>query len=168
MRKQLFSLLPSPAVSRNFVVAGICCLLAASAYADWYYRVMKVICDGETLRVIDYSAPNEIGEARSKESDAIDVDQLSTWKRTSNDLNVPDKPKPYVNVCAIPWGKYRVTLTNAGGGYSAPYPVVNVVEISDPSAPKSLITDLHLNHIARSRYEIVFSRQHPNGKVVEE
>jgi hypothetical protein len=144
------------------------CVLATPAHADWYYYVMKVVCDRSEIKIINYSAYNEIGEARGKESDAIDVDKLSTWKHTSDDLNVPDKPKPYVKVCKIPAGKYRVTLTNAGGGYSAPYPVVNVVEISNPKVPTPLIADLALDNAVKNRYEIVFSTQHPKGQIIDE
>lgn len=150
------------------LLAAISCLLTASAHADWYYRVMKVVCTRSAISIIDYSAFNEIGEARGMESDAIDVDKLSTWKHTSNDLNVPDKPKPYVKVCKIPAGKYRVTLTNAGGGYSAPYAVVNVVEISNPKVPIRLITELHLDQVVKSRYEIVFSTKYPKGQIIDE
>jgi hypothetical protein len=147
-----------------FIAFG--CLLTASAHADWYYYVMKVVCDRSEIRIINYSAYNEIGEARSKEIDAIDVDELSTWKHTGDDLNVPDKPKPYVKVCKIPAGKYRVTLTNAGGGYSAPYPVVNVVEISNSKMPTPLITNLELEGVEKGAYEIVFSSRYPKGKIV--
>ena len=129
---------------------------------------MKVVCDQNEIRIIDYSAYNELGEARGKERDVIDVDTLSTWKHTSDDLNVPDKPRPYVKVCKTPAGKYKVTLTNTGGGYSAPYPVINVLEISNPKAPKRLITNLHLDQVVNKRYEIIFSKQYPKGQIIEE
>jgi hypothetical protein len=141
---------------------------ATSAYADWYYHVMKVVCEKNELKVIDYSAYNEVGEARSKEPDAIDVDSLSTWKTTENDLNVPDQPLPYVKLCAIPSGKYKVVLTNAGGGYSAPYPVVNVIEVSDRKKPKTLIRNLSLDHVVKNRYEIIFSKDFPKGRIIDE
>ena len=143
-------------------------LLATSAHADWYYYVMKVVCEKSELKVINYSAYNEEGQARGKEPDAIDVDTLSTWRTTENDLNVPDKPLPYVKVCAIPSGKYRVVLTNTGGGYSAPYPVVNVTEVTNPQKPKILIHDLYLDRVVKNRYEIVFSKSHPNGQIIDE
>ena len=152
----------------NAVVALAGILVANSAHADWYYHVMKVKCDKSELRIIDYSAYNEEGEARSKEPDAIDVDTLSTWRTTENDLNVPDEPRPYEKICAIPSGTYKVVLTNAGGGYSAPFPVVNVTEISDPRKPKVLIHNLGLPDVVKNRYEIIFSRKHPNGQVIDE
>ncbi|MGB7543312.1 MAG: hypothetical protein WBM28_15020 [Burkholderiales bacterium] len=144
------------------------CCLATSANADWYYHVMKVVCDKSDLRVIDYSEYNEVGQARGKEPGAIDVDNLSTWKRTANDLNVPDKPLPHTEVCKIPSGEYKVILTNAGGGYSAPYPVVNVTEITNPKAPRVLVKNLHLDHVVKNRYEIIFSKDHPEGLIIDE
>lgn len=129
---------------------------------------MKVVCSRTELRIIDYSEYNEIGEARRYERGAIDVDKLSTWKHTSDDLNVPDKPRPYVKVCKIPAGTYKVTLTSAGGGYSAPYPVVNVAEISNPKMPKRLITALELDQVVKNRYEIVFSAKTPEGQIIDE
>lgn len=139
-----------------------------AASADWYYYVMKIACEKEKLRIINYSAFNELGKARGQEKGAIDVDTLSTWRRTDNDLKVPDKPLPYVQVCKIPSGKYQVTLTNAGGGYTAPYPVVHVVEISNPAKPKILIDHLELAEIVNIKQEIVFSRNHPNGLIINE
>ena len=144
-------------------------LAAFQAHADWYYYVMKVVCEKDALRIIDYSEYNEEGKARAAEPGAIDVDTLSTWRRTPNDLNVPDKPLPRITTCTIPAGKYRVVLTNAGGGYSAPYPVVNVREISDPKQPKVLFQDLALdNSYEYKRYEILFSSEHPRGRIIEE
>jgi len=150
------------------LLAAFICLFATSAHADWYYHVMKVVCDRNEIRIIDYSEFNEVGETRGKESDAINVDNLSTWKHTSDDLNVPDKPKPYIKVCKIPAGNYKVTLTNAGGGYSAPYPVVNVLEISNLKLLIPLITDLALDQVVKNRYEIVFSTQYPRGHIINE
>jgi hypothetical protein len=155
-------------LNMKFAVLVLGCLLTTSAQADWYYRVMKVVCGKNELRVIDYSAPGELGEARGKERGAIDVDTLSTWKTTANELNVPDKPLPHIEICKIPSGKYKVTLTNAGGGYSAPYAVVNVVEITNPQKPMVLIDNLHLNQILKKRYEIVFSKDHPEGLIINE
>jgi hypothetical protein len=145
-------------------------LIPLQAHADWYYYVMKVVCTKDELRIIDYSAYNEEGEARAAEPGAIDVDKLSTWRRTPEELNVPDKPLPHVTICKIPAGKYRVTLTNAGGGYSAPYPVVNVQEISDSKHPKVLIRNLALEKSYKyKRYEIIFSSKYPKGqKIIEE
>jgi hypothetical protein len=144
------------------------CLLTSSAHADWYWHVMKVVCDKNELRIIDYSAYNELGEARRIEPGAIDVDSLSTWKTTKEELNIPDKPRPYVKVCKIPSGKYKVILTNAGGGYSAPYAVVNVLEISNPKKPTVLIKELHLDQVVENRYEIIFSKEHPEGIIINE
>ena len=141
------------------------------AYADWYYYVMKVECGKTDLRIIDYSAYNEEGDARRTEPGAIDVDTLSTWRSVGekgNELNVPDKPLPYVKVCSIPTGTYKVILTNAGGGYSAPYPVVNVIEISNSKKPKSLFHNLELSRGVNNRYEIVFSKEHPTGLIIDE
>lgn len=130
---------------------------------------MKVVCEENSLRIIDYSAYNEEGKARSAEVGAIDVDKLSTWKHTSNDLNVPDQSRPHVTVCNIPAGKYRVVLTNTGGGYAAPYPVVNVNEITSPKRPKILIHNLALDKSYEyKRYEIVFSSKYPKGHFIEE
>jgi hypothetical protein len=144
-------------------------LVASDARADWYYFVMKIECGKTTLRIIDYSAYDEEGEARSMEPGAIDVDNLSTWRTTEKDLNVPDKPLPHISICVIPSGKYRVVLTNAGGGWSAPYPVVNVQEISDPDRPRELIHDLKLDKSSEfKRYEIVFSPENASGKVIQE
>ena len=150
-----------------FVFAGL--LIPLQANADWYYYVMKVVCTKEELRVIDYSAYNEEGKSRGQEPSAIDVDKLSTWKHTPDELNVPDKPLPHVTICNIPAGKYRVVLTNAGGGYSAPYPVVNVQEISDPKHPKVLIRNVVLeeSHMYK-RYEIIFSSKYPKGHIIKE
>ncbi len=144
-------------------------LIPLQVHADWYYYVMKVVCTKDELRIIDYSAYNEEGEARAAEPGAIDVDKLSTWRRTPEELNVPDKPLPHVTICKIPAGKYRVTLTNAGGGYSAPYPVVNVQEISDSKHPKVLIRNLALEKSYKyKRYEIIFSSKYPKGqKIIE-
>jgi len=62
-----------------------------------------------------------------------------------------------------------VVLTNAGGGYSAPYPVINVREISNPKQPVVLIRDLALDKSYEyKRYEILFSRKYPKGKIIEE
>ncbi len=129
---------------------------------------MRVVCEKNELRIIDYSAYNELGEARRKEPGAIDVDSLSTWKATDNGLNVPDKTLPYVKMCRLNSGKYKVILTNAGGGHSSPYPVVNVSEISDPRHAKSLISNLELNHEMRNRYEIIFNLEYPKGKIIDE
>jgi hypothetical protein len=158
---------------RNLLAKAAVCfsvlLVAPSAHADWYYYVMKVICAKEELRIIDYSAYNEEGQKRAAQADAIDVDHLSTWKRTENDLNVPDKPLPHVTNCTIPAGTYRVVLTNTGGGYSAPHPVVNVLDLSKPKAPRVLIRDLELNDSHNyKRYEIVFSSKYPRGRIIEE
>jgi hypothetical protein len=130
---------------------------------------MKVECTKESLRIIDYSAYNEEGQARAAELGAINVDKLSTWKHTPNDLNVPDKPRPHVTICSTTAGKYRAALTNAGGGYSAPYPVVNVREISNPKRPTVLIRDLALERSYEYKhYEIIFSSEYPKGHIVEE
>jgi hypothetical protein len=153
-------------MKKILIVIGCC--LASSAHADWYYHVMKVVCDKNELRVVDYSAYNELGQARGKEPDAIDVDTLSTWRATKDELNVPDKPLPYVKLCKITSGKFKVVLTNAGGGYTAPHPVVNVTEVTDPVNPKSLINNLHLDHVVKNRYEIVFSKEHPDGLILDE
>lgn len=142
-------------------------LLTHEARADWYYYVMKIECGTETLRVINYSAYNEEGIARGKEPGAIDVDKLSTWRHTEDGLNIPDKPLPHIEICKIPSGKYKVILTNAGGGYSAPYPVVNVLEISNPKKPKLLIDNLALPDVVEKQ-EIAFSRENPNGLVINE
>ena len=148
-------------------LAGL--VFSFQAHADWYYYVMKVECQKDLLRIVDYSAYNEEGQAHASEPDAIDVDKLSTWKRTENDLNVPDEPRPHVADCTIPSGKYRVILTNAGGGYSAPYPVINVRELSDAEQPKVLIRNLSLEHSSQyRRYEIVFSSAYPQGQVIAE
>jgi hypothetical protein len=159
---------PVQTLSRTFVFLAT--LLGSSqAYADWYYYVMKIVCAKDELRIIDYSAYNEEGKARAAEPGAIDVDTLSTWRRTSNDLNVPDKPLPRVTICNIHAGKYQVVLTNAGGGYSAPYPVVNVREISDPKQPKVLFRDVELDKSYEyKRYEIVFSSRYPKGQIIDE
>ena len=154
---------------RIILIAVGCLLFATSAEADWYWYVMKVVCGDNELRVIDYSAYNEEGEARRLDPNAIDVDKLSTWKRTDQDLRVPDKPLPHVTICRIPAGKYRVVLTNAGGGYSAPYPVINVQEISDPKHPKTLIKDISLEDSYKyKRYEIIFSSKYPKGNIIKE
>jgi hypothetical protein len=148
-------------------ITGLLC--TSEAHADWYYFVMKVECTKDSLRIVDYSAYDEEGKARAAEPGAIDVDTLSTWKSTPDDLNVPDQPIPNVTVCKIPAGKYRVVLTNAGGGYSAPYPVVNVLEITNPKRPKFLIRNLALNKSYEyKRYEIHFSSKYPIGHIVEE
>ena len=96
------------------------------------------------------------------------MDSLSTWKATDNGLNVPDKPLPYVKVCKLASHKYKVVLTNAGGGHSAPYPVVNVSEVSDPRQAESLINNLELNHEVKTRYEIIFNLNHPRGKIIDD
>jgi len=146
-----------------------CAFVPFSAQGDWYYYVMKVECTNDYLRVIDYSAYNEEGKARAAESGAIDVDTLSTWRRTSEELNVPDMALPQVTVCNIPAGKYRVVLTNGGGGYSAPYPVVNVQEISDPEVPRDIIRNLALDKSFQyKRYEILFSSDYPAGRMIKE
>jgi hypothetical protein len=150
----------------SLLVIGL--LFVSPARADWYYYVMKVVCNQDQLRIINYSAYNEEGQARGSEPDAIDVDKLSTWRHTENDLNVPDKPLPYVKTCKIRGGRYRVVLTNAGGGYSAPYPVVNVSEISAPGKPRVLIRNLELKDVVRNRYEIIFSAKHPDGQIIDE
>jgi len=157
-------------ISAKWKLVCICgCFASFSAHADWYYYVMKVVCEEGVLRIVDYSAFNEEGKARRAEIDAIDVDNLSTWKHTSNDLNVPDKPLPHVTVCNIPAGKYRVALTNAGGGYSAPYPVVNVREETNPKRPKVVIRNLALDKSYEyQHYEIVFSSKFPKGNFIEE
>jgi len=142
--------------------------LACTLQADWYYHVMKITCSENTIKVINYSAYNEIGEARGKEPDAIDVDKLSTWKTTADELNIPDKSLPYIKVCTIPSGKYKIILTNAGGGYSAPYPVVNVSEISDLKNQKILIANLSLRDVVENKNEIIFSSEYPKGKVINE
>jgi uncharacterized protein YecT (DUF1311 family) len=146
-----------------------CITPVAPAHADWYYYVMKVVCTANELRVLDYSAYNEEGAQRRFETGAIDVDKLSTWRRTENDLNVPDKPRPHVTVCKIPSGRYRVTLTNAGGGYSAPFPVINVHEISNPNQQKVLIHNLALTDSHEyQRIELVFSTAYPRGRIIKE
>jgi len=142
---------------------------ALPAHADWYYYVMKVVCTKDELRVIDYSAYNEEGMARGAEPGAIDVDKLSTWKRTPDELNVPDKPLPNISTCSTASGKYRVILTNAGGGYSAPYPVINVREISKPKLPVVLIKDFALDKSQEyKQFEILFNRENPRGRTIEE
>jgi hypothetical protein len=154
--------------STQTVLLFACLAFASQAKADWYYYVMKVACSTESLRIIDYSAHNEEGLTRAADPGAIDVDKLSTWKTTPDDLNVPDKPLPHVTVCSTAAGKYRVTLTNAGGGYSAPYPIVNVREISNPQRPKVLFRNLSLERsYDYEHYEILFSRKHPKGRIVE-
>lgn len=152
----------------NWLIIMSAWLISPLASADWYYYVMKVECTSNELRIIDYSEYNELGLAQSKEADAIDVDTLSTWKTTDDGLNVPDKPLPYIKVCETSSGKYKVVLTNAGGGYSAPYPVVTVFEISNPSFPKILIENMSLNFVVENRYEIVFSKENPIGLIINE
>jgi hypothetical protein len=152
-------------MKKILIVLGCC--FASSTHADWYYYVMKIVCEKNELRVVNYSAYNELGQVRGKEPDAIDVDTLSTWRTTENQLNVPDKPLPYVKICQIPTGKYKVVLTNAGGGYTAPHPVVNVTETSDPKNPKTLINNLHL-HGVKNRNEIIFSKENPEGLIIDE
>lgn len=151
---------------RRLVIALGCCL-ASSANADWYYYVMKIECEKNEIRIVNYSEYNELGKARGKEPGAIDVDTLSTWRSTENHLNVPDKPLPYVKICQIPSRKYKIVLTNAGGGYVAPHPVVNVTEISDPKNPRILINNLHLGGV-KNRNEIVFSKENPDGLIIDE
>lgn len=144
-------------------------IISSPANADWYYYAMKVVCTTQSLRIIDYSAYNEEGQAHAAEPGVIDVDKLSTWKRTPDDLNVPDKPLPHVTTCNTSAGKYQVVLTNAGGGYSAPYPVINVREISNPKQPAVFIRDLALDKSYEyKRYEILFSRKYPKGQIIEE
>ena len=163
---------PVGTTRRAFAAVAACLagfLFAPLAQADWYYFVMKVECQNDALRIIDYSAWNEEGQEHGSEPGAIDVDKLSTWRRTENDLNVPDKPLPHVTDCAISSGKYRVILTNAGGGYSAPHPVINVLEVSVPDQPRILIRDLNLEDSSDyQRYEILFSSAYPRGRIIAE
>jgi hypothetical protein len=141
--------------------------LSPPAGADWYYYVLKISCTDTELRIIDYSAHNAEGARRAAEPDAIDVNKLSTWRETPDFLNVPDKPLPHVTLCSLPAGTYRVTLTNAGGGYSAPYPVINVEQVV-PQA-KALIRDHSLEDSWRyERFEIVFSSEFPEGRIIAE
>lgn len=148
------------------ILLCIVVLISTEVSADWFYYVMKIECNNEELKVINYSAYNEIGLRRGKEEGAIDVDKLSTWRTTSDDLRVPDKPNPHVEDCSIPSGSYRVTITNEGGGYSAPYPVVSVEEITNTSAPEVLIDSLRLRYSSEYINEIVFSKNHPKGHII--
>lgn len=142
-------------------------LFSAYALADWPYRIMKIKCTQTTIEINDYSAYDEVGEARLKEKGVIDVDKLSTWRHTESGLNVPDKPLPYETVCSIPSGKYKIFLTNKSIGSSAgwwpPVPVLSISEISDIQNPVVLFRDIELSEFPQKHVRILFSEKYPRG-----
>jgi hypothetical protein len=151
----------------NFFTVSI--IFSSYAHADWYWYVLKVDCSETQLKIINYSAYNEEGEARAAESGVIDVNDLSTYRMTEEDLRVPDKDLPHVETCRIPSGSYEVVLTNAGGRWSAPFPIVNVTEVTNSTQPESLIKHLSLeDSYEYKKYEIIFSAESPKGKIIKE
>jgi hypothetical protein len=149
------------------IALTIILLFSTSALADWPYRIMKIKCTKSMIEIIDYSAYDEDGEARLKEKGVIDVDQLSTWRHTQNDLNVPDKPLPLETVCSIPSGKYKIILNNRAIGSSAgwwpPVPVVDISEISNPRNPVVLFKDIELSEFPQKHVKIIISKKYPHG-----
>lgn len=149
------------------VIFFILFVVASKASADWFYYVIKIECNSEEFKVINYSAYNEEGRKRGKENGVIDVDKLSTWRTTPDGLNIPDKSAPHIEECTTNSGKYRIIIENEGGGYSAPYPVIYVDERSVSGNPNWLINRLSLEYRSEKYIkELVFSAEHPEGIIV--
>jgi len=148
----------------RLLVLIIALTASAVAWADWPYRIMKVQCTAEKIEVIDYSAYNEDGRMRLLESDAINVDKLSTWV-TRDDFNFPDQPLPHKVTCELGPRKYQIVLTNAStGGYSPPNPVVNITDITNPGSPERLFVDFGLPHMPGvEETKFVISKREPRG-----
>lgn len=144
-------------------------MLPNDAMADWPFRILKVECTAKEIRIIDYSAYNEDGKRRLREKGVIDVDKLSTWKHTNDDLNVPDKPQPYKRTCKLQTGRYAITLTNQStGGYSPPDPVINITRITSDHKSERLFKDLELTEMPNKETEIVISGKYPTGQLIKE
>jgi hypothetical protein len=138
--------------------------VSMSAMADWPYRSIKIECQSELIEVIDYSAYNEEGQARLNEPGVINVDKLSTWRHTANDLNVPDKPLPYKKVCKVGTRTYSIVLNNAStGGYSPPNPVVSIIDITIPNKPDVLIDKFELTDMPEEETKFIVSKKYPKG-----
>ncbi|WP_223469102.1 hypothetical protein [Massilia soli] len=151
--------------SRTLIVLALSASCSSSALADWYYRSFKVECSRDQIAVIDYSAYNEAGEARLLERNVIDVDKLSTWRTTEDDLNVPDKPLPHRRECKMGGKKYSIVLTNqSNGGYSPPVPVVNITNTTNPRRPIRIVSECALYDMPEGETKIVLSISHPQGQ----
>jgi len=144
-------------------------LCPTDAIADWPFRILKIECTAKEIAVVDYSAYNEDGKKRLHEKGAIDVDKLSTWRHTSDDLNVPDRPQPYRRTCKLPTGIYSITLTNQStGGYSPPDPVINITRSTSEHHSERLFKDLVLTEMPQAVTKIVISVECPNGRLIKE
>jgi hypothetical protein len=129
---------------------------------------MKIECLNNMIEVIDYSDYNEAGEARLKEPGVINVDNLSTWRHTADDLNVPDKPLPHKKVCKVSSRTYSIILNNASiGGYSPPDPVVSITDITNPKKPDRLVDKFELTDMPEEETKFVISKEHPKGMFIK-
>ncbi|WP_157572358.1 hypothetical protein [Nevskia soli] len=143
-------------------------LFSTAAVADWPYRIIKVECTASEISVIDYSAYNDDGLRRLREKGAVDVDKLSTWRHTNNDLNVPDKPLPYKRKCRLRSGIYEIVLTNqVTDGYSPPNPVITIKRNTPDHRSKYLFKDLVLSEMPKETTMIVISKEFPGGNFIK-